>query len=327
MRFSRQKSDNLSVTGDNFNYLCISPMKGEALLKMVPSEEPVNATLLLRDFRRKLIFGIILGLGISIIVLWQFFFYEAFYRYETRLINKVQNALLPEDPSTIMRVLIYLLRSYYMHLITLHALLAIYHGINPILGLKLIINNLVIFSINKVVLLLHSEPRPYWLNRQRQDSDLDGYGCYCTYSNPDMSIIMLITMGVNLLKVSAELRKINSQDSIPKWLPHFYFSLSVVVFILMYLAGEIFLIQMLMVLIYAVAYNQILTILNPFICKMIRASTLELVGDKVSTKNHLLIFLTFVVGEVLVLLGYNSTNLPSKTIINLVELKSFRSNA
>ena len=118
-----------------------------------------------KSFLAKLIFSILC----FFIIFFQAFFYSYFHREENKLIVDIQTSILDDEVSLVMRVLSYAIQPFYIHLLTLHVGFTLYYGSDPVLGVKYLLNNLVIFAANKLVLLFHQEPRPFWLNPEHHN--------------------------------------------------------------------------------------------------------------------------------------------------------------
>ena len=290
--------------------------KTQQLLLDVPKDDLVTH---MDQFKKNLVIKILFVLVAFFIIFFQAFFYENFYPYENRLIVDIQSEVFgEEDVSLTMRILSYIIQPYYIHLITLCVGLNLFYGSDPILGIKYIINNLIIFSLNKLVILFHQEPRPFWLNPNHFSLRVDGYGCYTTYSNPDMSVVQAFTMSLNLLLLDAQLSKVKSPVRLTGIVIHFGFFLGLVIFLIMYLSGEAYLSQFLVTTLYCFLYYNLLSYLNPTVTDVLRKCTLDADNSFKRHMNYLMVFLIAVVTEVLVLMGYNSKNLHPKTISNYV---------
>lgn len=270
------------------------------------------------SFKKKFMVRLVFGLLAFSAIMFQMFFYWQFYYEENKLIIDVQSVLLGEQISSTLRVLSYLCQPFYIHLVTLHILFTIYYGSDCVLGLKLIVNNLVALSVNKVVLLLHQEPRPYWLNPEDRSMTIDGYGCVTSYSNPDMSVIHLLITGVNFLLIDTQLKKLKNGLHIPLAVPYICLFASLVVYACLYVGGQVYLSQFAISVIYAFLYYHLLAWLNPTVSTAIRKCTFEAAENFRGHTNHFMLFLIAVVGEALVLIGHNSKNLGPKAIFSYV---------
>lgn len=270
------------------------------------------------SFKKKFMIRLIFGLLALTAIMFQVFFYWQFYYEENKLIIDVQSVLLGEHISTPLRILSYLCQPFIIHLIIMHILFTIYYGTDCVLGLKLIVNNLTAFSINKVVLLLHQEPRPFWLNPEDRSMTIDGYGCVTSYSNPDMSVIQLLITAVNFLLIDTQLKKLKNGLHIPMVVPYACLFGSLVVYGCLYVGGQVYLSQFAISVIYAFLYYQLLAWLNPTISMAIRKCTFEASENFRGHTNYFMLFLIAVVGEALVLIGHNSKNLGPKAIFSYV---------
>jgi hypothetical protein len=281
----------------------------------------------MNKFRRGFYIKLVFGLLTFFVILFQVYFYTSFYEEENILISEIQGALLGDELSQTLRILSYFVQPFYIHLITLHVIFSILYGTDVILGLKLMFNNLFLFALNKLILLWHQEPRPYWLNSAQSEVDVLGYGCVTTYSNPDMSVMQLLCTAVNFLLVDAQLKKLKSNLSIPILLPYASFMLALAVYMILYLGGEAYLSQFLISMVYTYLYFHLISAMNPFISRLIAKCTFEASENFHTNVNYFLIFLIAVVFEVLVLIGYNSKNVGPRVIFNYVGLSNRRWNA
>ncbi len=268
-----------------------------------------------KSFLAKLIFSILS----FFIIFFQVFFYSYFHTEENKLIVDIQTTILDDEVSQLMRVLSYAIQPFYIHLLTLHVGFSIYYGMDPILGIKFCLNNLLIFAVNKLVLLFHQEPRPFWLNPEHHNLKVDGYGCVTSFSNPDMSVIQLLVSSVNLLLLESQLRKVRSRLSIPNYLIYGGFFLALLVFMVLYLGGEVFLSQFVISSLYTFLYYQLLVVLNPLLSSGIRMCTVDAPMHFNTQVNSVMVFLIAMVAEVFILIGYNSKNLTPKIISNYVD--------
>lgn len=136
--------------------------------------------------------------------------------------------------------------------------MTVFHGYDCILGVKLMLVCLCTFSFTKIIMMFHLEPRPYWiselglgLNNAPLDAKVIGYGCNTTYSNPDMPIFMLLFL-VTYLRVC--LKKASLTRSYTSWkatvLYVIYYGLLIFLVGLRYVSGNIFLLQILSIIIY-----------------------------------------------------------------------------
>lgn len=270
-------------------------------------------------FKRRFTIKVILTLFTIFGIFFQAFFYSNFYMDENKLISSVQSAIFGEDDvSMTMRVLSYLIQPFYIHLLILHITMSIYYNVDPIIGAKLMVNNLILFSMTKLIMLFHQEPRPYWLNTDNPKFQVDGYGCIQTYSDPDMSVIQLMGASVNFLIVDAQLKRLKSQLTIPSFIPYVGFGLALVVYIILYIGGEAYLSHFVICIIYTLVFANFITLIDPQVCKLIRMCTFEAKKYFSLQINYFLLFLIAVVTEVLLLMGYNSRNLGPKSIFNYV---------
>jgi hypothetical protein len=269
-------------------------------------------------FKQSFIVRIVFGLFAFFAILFQIFFYSKFYHEENKLIVDIQSVLLGDERSNILRFLSYAIQPFYIHLAIMHLVLTIFYGTDCILGLKLIVNNLIIFTINKVVLLLHQEPRPYWLNPDNRAQSVDGYGCVTEYSNPDMSVIQLLVTSVNFLLMDTQLKKLRTVLHIPPIVPYITLLFGLLVFVCLYIGGQAYLSHFVISVIYTFLYYQILAMLNPWVSIVIRKCTFEAKESFRGRINYFMLFLISVVGEALLLIGYNSRNQGPKAIFNYV---------
>jgi hypothetical protein len=269
-------------------------------------------------FRKTFIIRIVFGLLAFFAILFQIFFYSMFYHEENKLIVDIQSVLLSDDRSTILRILSYIIQPFFIHLAIMHVVLTIFYSTDCILGLKLIVNNLIIFSLNKIVLLLHQEPRPYWINPENRAQSVDGYGCVTEYSNPDMSVIQLLVTSVNFLLMDTQLKKLRTALYIPPMVPYACLICGLFVYVILYIGGEIYLSHFVIMVIYTYLYYQILAMLNPWVSIVIRKCTFEAKESFKGRINYFMLFLISVVGEAVLLIGYNSRNQGPKAIFNYV---------
>lgn len=270
-------------------------------------------------FKKKFIIKIICGILAIVIVVFQIFFYSQFYRQENILIADIQSVILGEKPSAVLKVLAYLIQPHYIHLITLHIIFTILFGTDCILGIKLIVNNLLAFSINKIVLLFHQEPRPFWINPEGRSSAVDGYGCVSEYSSPDMSVQLLLITSVNFLLIDTQLTKLKNGLHIPPLVPYSLLTGSLLVYCCLYIGGQTYLSQFIVSMIYGYAYYLLLAWLNPTISVVIRKCTFEAHDNFKGNINYFMLFLIAVVGESLILMSSNKKNLSPKAIFNYVD--------
>lgn len=271
-------------------------------------------------FKRRFTVKVALALFTIFGIFFQAFFYSNFYADENKLIASIQSVIFGEDDvSNTMRVLSYIIQPFYIHLLILHVTMSIYYNVDPIIGAKLMVNNLIVFSMTKLILLFHQEPRPYWLNNENPKFQVDGYGCIQTYSDPDMSVIQLMGASVNFLIVDAQLKKLKSQLTIPTFIPYAGFGLALIVYIILYIGGEVYLSHFVICIIYTLVFANFITLIDPQVCKLIRMCTFEAKKYFNFQINYFLLFLIAVVTEVLLLMGYNSRNLGPKSIFNYVD--------
>lgn len=297
-------------------------LSGEAFVRDEGNGKGSNYTMAahMTKFKKKFIVRIVFGLFALFAILFQIFFYYKFYQIERNLLVDIQSVILSEERSSTLRLLSYLIQPFYIHLGIMHLVLSIFYGTDCILGLKLIVNNLIIFTINKIVLLMHQEPRPYWINPDNRANSVDGYGCVTEYSNPDMSVIQLLVTSVNFLLMDTQLRKLRTALHIPSIVPYMTLLLGLLVYVTLYIGGQLFLSHFVIIMIYTYLYYQILTWLNPWVSIVIRKCTFEAKENFKGQTSFFMLFLISVVGEALLLIGYNSKNEAPKRIFNYVSL-------
>ena len=134
-----------------------------------------------------------------------------------------------------------------------------------------------------------------------------------------MSVIQLLVTSVNFLLMDTQLKKLRTGLHIPPIVPYLILISAMLVFICLYIGGEIYLSHFVICVIYTYLYYYVLTWLNPWVSIVIRKCTFEAKENFKGRINYVMLFLISMVGEALLLIGYNSKNQGPKAIFNYVE--------
>jgi hypothetical protein len=278
-----------------------------------------NIELYLKSYKRKFLGKLFFGLLLVLALFFQIFFYNNLYPFENDLIASLQTLLLPAQPSQLLIWLFRFVKPFYVNLLVLHLIMGIYYGTDAILGMKLMVNNLVCLSLNKIILLIHQDDRPYWNNPSAQPTQVQGYGCMTTFSNPDLMIMQLVMISLLIVDSNRQLAQVKSDTKISNIFPTIGLVSALVLFLLNYIGGEVFLVSLITIPIYCIVLMLVMKAIDSKVSKIIRKNILGTNRQFWSSNiSHLLILIITMVAEVLFLLGDNAKNEPGQAIFNYV---------
>jgi hypothetical protein len=147
------------------------------------------------SYRRNLAIRIIFGFATLFLLILELVFHRTIYNSIERdwifNIQKFFSTNSITNKNFIVTSMSELFKPYWVFMIITHLMFTIYYGVNAILGSKIILSCLVVFSAAKILNLLHREPRPFWMEN-KNDKSILGWGCNATFANPDLSILPIM---------------------------------------------------------------------------------------------------------------------------------------
>lgn len=192
-----------------------------------------------------------------------------------------------------------LFKPYWVFMIITHLMFTIYYGVNAILGAKIILSCLVVFSAAKILNLLHREPRPFWMEN-KNDKSILGWGCNPTFANPDLSILPLMFFAGY---VSHCFRRRGYDKGTSFFKQHLFTYIGaiacfVIIFVKL-ISGELFFTQILILIIYTSFFQYLIRFLDEPIDKIIERSTFRAHLENKYILNYFLVVLVILVLEIM----------------------------
>ena len=199
----------------------------------------------------------------------------------------------------IIGILSHLFQPYWIFMIITHVMFTIYYGVNAILGAKIILSSLVVFSAAKILNLLHREPRPFWME-SNSDKPILGWGCNPTFANPDLSILAVMFFS-GYVSHCFRRRGYEKGTSFLKKHIFTYFGaiFCSIIVVVKLISGELFFTQIFIFIIYTSFFQYLIRFFDEPIDKIIERSTFRAHLENKYILNYFLVVLVILVVEIM----------------------------
>lgn len=267
-------------------------------------KELLDVNSFFQEYRRTLAIRIILTFAIIFLLILELVFNKTIYEsFEVGFVKSIQSTIgFEKGDIPFLNTISSFLNPYWIFLVLTHIMFTIYFGVNAIFGAKIMLCSLVVFSISKILNLVHREPRPFW-----GGEEIVGYGCNATFANPDLSLITIMFF----FGYTQHCFSRRYFDSTTNFLQRNIFriiglTLVISLSLLKLASGELFITQIVIMFVYSYIFLYVAEYLDESIDIVIERSTFRATVDNKFILNYFLIILLALVMEIMLFIDDNT---------------------